>query len=176
MILPISKLPAKVLREPVENLKFPLKKDQVKLIKNMLDTCIFAKGVGLAAPQIGKNLNMALIYLEEAGIPPFMIINPKITKVSKSTDEVEEGCLSLPGVFGMVKRPTKITVEAYDLKGKKFTITDDTFLARVLQHEIDHLHNILIADKFENITNGEELLPSFGVKLKKMKLKKTGKK
>lgn len=163
MILPISKLPAKVLRNPVEDLKFPLAKDQARLIKNMLDTCISANGVGLAAPQISKSLNMALIYLEEAGVPPFVIINPKILKVSKDTDEVEEGCLSLPGVFGMIKRPKKITMEAYDISGEKFTITDDTFLARVLQHEIDHLNNILIADKFEKITTGESLLPNYGL-------------
>lgn len=164
MILPISKLPAKILRTPVEDIKFPLKKEQARLIKNMLDTCVSANGVGLAAPQISKGLNMALIYLEEAGIPPFMIINPKITKSSKETDLMEEGCLSLPGVFGNVRRSKKITMEAYDLSGKKFSLTDDTFLARVLQHEIDHLHNILIADKFENITTGEDLLPSYGVK------------
>ncbi len=165
MILPIAKLPAKVLRSPVSDLKFPITKDHARLVKNMLDTCISANGVGLAATQVSKSLNMALIYLEEAGVPPFVIINPKITKVSKATDEVEEGCLSLPGVFGMVKRPKKITVEAFNLNGEKFVITDDTFLARVLQHEIDHLHNILIADKFESITTGEDLLPNFGVKV-----------
>lgn len=170
MILPISKLPAKVLRTPVEDLKFPIKKDQARLVKNMLDTCISANGVGLAATQVSKSLNMALIYLEEAGVPPFVIINPKITKVSKETDEVEEGCLSLPGVFGMVKRPKKITMEAYNLEGEKFTITDDTFLARVLQHEIDHLHNVLIADKFEKVTSGDELLPNFGLDIAKMKI------
>lgn len=163
MILPISKLPARVLRSPVEDLKFPLSKDQARLIKNMLDTCISANGVGLAATQVSKSLNMALIYLEEAGVPPFVIINPKITKYGKETEEMEEGCLSLPGVFGMVKRPKKITVDAYNLEGEKFTITDDTFLARVLQHEIDHLNNILIADKFERVTTGEDLLPSYGV-------------
>lgn len=161
MILPIAKLPARVLRSPVEDLTFPLKKDTVRLIKNMLDTVISANGVGLACPQISKSLNMALIYLDEAGIPPFPIINPKILEASKETTEMEEGCLSIPGVFGMVKRPKKITMEAYDINGEKFTITDDTFLARVLQHEIDHLNNILIYDKLEKITAGAELLPNF---------------
>lgn len=161
MILPIAKLPARVLRSPVKDLKFPLKKDDVRLIKNMLDTVISANGVGLACTQISKSLNMALIYLDEAGLPAFPIINPKIIKSSKETEEMEEGCLSLPGVFGTVRRPKKITMDAYDINGDKFTITDDTFLARVLQHEIDHLNNILIADKFEKITAGEELLPNF---------------
>ena len=161
MVLSISKLPAKVLRTPVENLEFPLKKDNLKLIKNMLDTVISANGVGLACPQISKSLNMALIYLEEMGVPPFPIINPKIVHHSKETTLMDEGCLSIPGVFGVVKRPKKITMEAQDINGEKFTITDDTFLARVLQHEIDHLNNILIIDKFEKISAGEELLPQF---------------
>jgi peptide deformylase len=161
MILPIAKLPAKILRTPVKDLKFPLKKDDVRLIKNMLDTCISARGVGLAAPQVSKDLNMALIYLDEVDIPPFPIINPKITHYSKETTEMEEGCLSMPGVFGVVRRPKKITMEAYDIDGEKFTITDDTFLARVLQHEYDHLNNTLIFDKLESITKGEELIPNY---------------
>jgi peptide deformylase len=161
MILPISKLPARVLRTPVKDIKFPLKKDDVRLIKNMIDSVIAANGVGLACPQISKSLNMALIYLDEVGVPAFPIINPKIISVSKETEFMDEGCLSLPGVFGTVKRPKKITMEAYDVDGEKFVITDDTFLARVLQHEIDHLNNILIIDKFEQITAGEELLPNY---------------
>jgi peptide deformylase len=161
MVLPIAKLPAKILRTPVEDLTFPLKKEQVRLIKNMLDTVISARGVGLAAPQISHNLNMALIYIDDADIPPFPIINPKILHYSKETSEMEEGCLSMPGVFGMVRRPKKITMEACDINGEKFTITDDTFLARVLQHEIDHLNNTLIYDKLESITKGEELLPNY---------------
>ena len=164
MILPIAKLPAKILRTPVENLSFPLKKENVRLIKNMLDTVISAQGVGLACPQISKNLNMALIYLDEVEIPPFPIINPKITHYSKETTVMEEGCLSMPGVFGKVRRPKKITMEAYDIDGQKFTITDDTFLARVLQHEIDHLNNVLIFDKLETVTKGEDILPNYAAK------------
>ncbi len=161
MVLPISKLPAKVLRTPVHDLTFPLKKEDLRLIKNMLDTVISANGVGLACPQIGKSLNMALIFLDDMGVPAFPIINPKIVHHSKETMEMDEGCLSIPGVFGTVRRPKKITMEAYDIEGEKFTITDDTFLARVLQHEIDHLNNTLIWDKFEKITAGEELMPNF---------------
>ncbi len=165
MILPISKLPAKVLRTKVQDLNLPGDKDLLRLIKDMFATCKAADGVGLAAPQVGKNLNMAIIFLEEAGLPAFPIINPRITQSSKEQTEMEEGCLSIPGVFGKVKRPKKITMEAYNLAGEKFTITDDTFLARVLQHEIDHLNNILISDKFEELTGGKELLPQYGVKL-----------
>lgn len=164
MILPIAKLPSTILRTPTEDLTFPLKKDMLRLVRSMLDTVKHADGVGLAAPQVSQNLNMAIIFLEEAGLPPFPIINPKITYYSKDMIDMEEGCLSMPGVFGLVKRPKKITVEAYNLEGEKFVITDDTFLARVIQHEVDHLHCILIADKFKKITAGHELLKTYGIK------------
>lgn len=161
MVLPISKLPSKILRTPTKDITFPLTKPVKRLIDNMLPTVKKAQGVGLAATQVAKSLNVALIYLEEAGLPPFPIINPKITYRSKEMTEMEEGCLSMPGVFGMVKRPKKITLEAYDINGEKFTLTDDTFLARVIQHEVDHLNNILIIDKFEKITHGKELLDKY---------------
>jgi peptide deformylase len=161
MVLPITKLPAKVLRAPVKDVSFPLTKDNRRLVTNMLASVKKAQGIGLAAPQVGKSLNLALIYLEEAGLPAFPIFNPKIIKSSKELAPMEEGCLSLPGIFGIVQRPKKITIEAYDEEGKKFTLTDDGLLARVLQHEIDHLNNVLIIDKWEKITFGEELLPKY---------------
>lgn len=163
MILPIAKLPARVLRRPVAKLEFPLKKPQLRLIKDMVKTVRAANGVGLAATQVSKSLDLAIIYLVEAGLAGFPIINPVIIESSKEMEEMEEGCLSMPGVFGIVKRPKKITVKAFDLEGKEFTITDDMFLARVLQHEIDHLNNVLIVDKFGKITQGEELLPKYQI-------------
>ena len=164
MVLPLSKLPASILRTKTEHVQLPADKQTLRLIKNMIVTCKAANGVGLAAPQIGKNLNMAVIYLEEMGLPAFPIINPTITYRSKQHEEMEEGCLSLPGLFGTVSRPKKITVEAYNIEGEKFTITDDTFLARVLQHEIDHLNNVLIIDKFDAITAGQELVKKYSDK------------
>ena len=161
MILPIAKLPAQILRKPTKDITFPLSKDMKRLIRDMLDTVKKAEGIGLAAPQISRDLNMAIIYLEEAGVPPFALINPVIKRHSKEAVEIEEGCLSMPGVFGMVIRPLKITVEAQDLKGKKITLTDDGWLARVMQHEIDHLHGTLIIDKLEKVTRGKELLPKY---------------
>lgn len=164
MVLPLSKLPAKILRTKTEDIKLPADKNILRLIKNMITTCKASNGVGLAAPQIGKNLNLAIIYLEEMGLPAFPIINPKIISSSKQQEEMEEGCLSLPGLFGKINRPKKITIEAYNLEGEKFEITDDTFLARVLQHEIDHLNNILIIDKFKEITTGKELVKKYSDK------------
>ncbi len=161
MILPIVKLPAQVLRRPVEDVKFPLSKEVRRLIKDMLDTVIKADGIGLAAPQIGKNLNLALIFLEHAGVPVIPIINPKIVSSSKETVAIEEGCLSLPGLFGMVKRPKKVVVEYTDVTGKMAKLEDNAWIARVAQHEIDHLLGTLIIDKFSTITQGKELLERY---------------
>lgn len=161
MILSIAKLPARVLRRPVKPVTFPLKKSQLRLLKEMNRTVKAVNGVGLAAPQVSQSLDLAIIFLEEAGLAGFPIINPRIIESSGPVEEMEEGCLSMPGVFGMVARPKKVTVVAQDIEGNEFTITDDTFLARVLQHEIDHLNNILIADKFTKVTQGADLLPQY---------------
>ncbi len=161
MILPITKLPAEVLRRPTKDITFPAAKEIKRLLKDMLDTVKKADGIGLAAPQVGRDLNLALIYLEEAGVPPFFIVNPTITKFSKETAVIEEGCLSMPGVFGEVRRPKKITVEFYDLQGKLHTFEDDGWLSRVIQHEYDHLHKTLIIDKLGKITQGKELLKQY---------------
>lgn len=163
MFLPISHLPAKVLRNQVSDITFPIKKPIHRLIQDMLDTVKKADGIGLAAPQIGKSLNLAIIYLEDQGIPAFPLFNPKIKDYGKVQVEIEEGCLSMPGVFGMVKRPKKIKLEAQDYEGNIVTIEDDGWLARVMQHEFDHLQGILIADKFSKITKGKELLSKYGL-------------
>lgn len=161
MLLPIAKLPARVLRKPMEDLSFPLHKQVQRLLADMLQTVKKADGIGLAAPQVSKSLNLALIYLAEAGVKPFFLINPKVVKTSRETLEIEEGCLSLPGVFGLVRRPKKITVITRGLDGSEVSITDNGWAARVIQHEIDHLNNILIVDKFEKVTRGEELLSKY---------------
>lgn len=158
MVLPITKLPAAILRRPVVDVAFPLSKDVRRLLRDMVDTVIKADGIGLAAPQVGRNLNVALIFLEHAGVPMFPIINPKIVLRSTEIKVIEEGCLSLPGLFGKVARPKKITVEYYDVQGEKKTFTDDDWVARVAQHEIDHLLGTLIIDKFDEVTQGRELL------------------
>ena len=161
MILPITKLPAKVLRNENKKVHFPLSKEHRKLIKDMLTTVKVADGIGLAAPQVSKNLQLAIIYLEEAGVPAFPIFNPRIIKASKEQTEIEEGCLSIPGVFGLVKRPKEITIEAENSEGETITLTDDGWIARVIQHEMDHLNGTLIIDKWRKITRGQELLPQF---------------
>lgn len=122
------------------------------LIRDMVATMIAAQGIGLAAPQIGVGLQVAIIN-GQAG--PFAIINPRIQKRSRQTELAEEGCLSIPGVFGLVRRPTRVTVSYYDKHGQTQSQLATGLLARVFQHEIDHLNGILFIDKVERITHGQ---------------------
>lgn len=125
------------------------------LVSEMIETCRHANGIGLAAPQIGKSLRVCIINLEHLGLPPFALVNPRIVKKSWKKVEMEEGCLSIPGVFGTVKRPVKITVEAQNLKGDKNKFIADGMLSRVIQHEVDHLDGILFTSKIVKITSGK---------------------
>ena len=118
-----------------------------KLVEEMITTCRKANGIGLAAPQIGKSIRLCVINLEHLGLDPFALVNPKIKSRSWKKVEMEEGCLSIPGVFGIVKRPAKIKVEAQNLDGEKNNFEADGLLARVIQHEIDHLDGILFTSK-----------------------------
>lgn len=140
--------PNQILKKKNSDISFPLSKEIKGLIDMMIFACKKNKGVGLAAPQIGKKLNLAIINLSHYEIPAFPIINPKIiTNSGKSL--MEEGCLSIPEKFGLVNRPEKITVQFYNTDGKKMKLTIDGLPARVFQHEIDHLNGILIEDKWE---------------------------
>ena len=124
------------------------------LVSEMIETCRAVHGIGLAAPQIGKSIRLCIINLEHMGLPPFALVNPRIVKKSWKKIDMEEGCLSIPGVFGMVKRPVKITVEAQNLKGEKNSFVADSMLSRVIQHEIDHLDGILFISKMSKQTDG----------------------
>lgn len=156
MILPIVTFPNEVLRKQTEPVVFPLSKDIVKLTKDMIDTVRKSDGIGLAAPQVGKSVALVVINLEKNGIEPFAMYNPKIKKRSFKKVEIEEGCLSIPGVYGMVKRPRQVTIEAQNAMGEKVVITDDGWISRVAQHEIDHINGILIIDLIKKYSQGAE--------------------
>jgi peptide deformylase len=126
-----------------------------ELVSDMIEACRHANGIGLAAPQIGKSIRLCIINLEHMGLPPFALINPKIVKKSWKKIEMEEGCLSIPGVFGMVKRPVKVTVEALNLHGEKNKFEADGMLSRVIQHEVDHLDGVLFTSKMSKLTSGK---------------------
>ena len=119
-------------------------------------------GVALAAPQIGLSLCIFVVaplaYPEDAKLKPLVFINPKITKRSKKTAEMQEGCLSVRWLYGTTKRSISATVEAYDMDGKKFTYGASGLIAHIFQHEIDHLSGILFIDhgfNFEKYTEEE---------------------
>lgn len=120
-----------------------------KLIKNMTETLHEKDGVGLAAPQVGISKRVIIAYNEEDG-KIYELINPVIIR-SEGVISGKEGCLSVPGRIGTVRRFVKIVVEGQKAKGDKIKIEAKDMFARVLQHEIDHLNGILFIDKAENI-------------------------
>lgn len=122
-----------------------------QLIDDMVETMRDAPGVGLAAPQVNVPLRVFVAEFgdendEEAPLQLYAIVNPKITKSSKETEIGVEGCLSIPGLVGEVMRPTEVTVEGFDRNGEALTIDATGWLARIFQHEIDHLHGVLFTD------------------------------
>jgi peptide deformylase len=149
-ILPIIIAPNKILREKSKDINpEDLKKAEMKkLLLNMEKTMLEEDGLGLAAPQIGKNLNIFVV--NDKGKTLF-IINPKITKRSWAKVVDQEGCLSIPNTFGDVLRHKKINITYINEKGKKQKISASNLLARIMQHENDHLNGILFTDTAENI-------------------------
>lgn len=119
------------------------------LISDMKKVMVESRGVGLAANQVGRNLAIFVIdkkLAEENGVPD-AYINPEITEHSKGESEMEEGCLSLPNYWQRIKRSKKVKLKALDENGKKIKIKARGLLARVLQHECDHLQGVLIKDR-----------------------------
>ena len=114
-----------------------------RLILDMEKTMLEFDGVGLAAPQVGKNIRLIVINTKDG---PIAMVNPKITRKSWRKELGEEGCLSLPGVNRNVKRHKKIRAVYCDAKNKKRGIKAEGLLARVIQHEIDHLNGVLFID------------------------------
>jgi len=115
-----------------------------ELIDDMLDTMYNADGVGLAAPQVGILKRICVI---DVGDGPIVLINPEKIEESAEQIQADEGCLSIPGIYGEVKRPARVVVKALNRKGEPFTVEGTDMLARALCHEMDHLDGILFEDK-----------------------------
>lgn len=125
-----------------------------KLIKDMIETMYAKDGVGLAAPQIGKSLQMCIIAKAYNKLDPkhdLCLINPVFTKLSIHQAWDEEGCLSVPKIYGKIKRYTKIKVTALNIKGETIEFEAENFFARIIQHEIDHLNGHLFIEKAKNL-------------------------
>lgn len=149
-VLALTTLPDRILHKVSHDLPMEDLINYITLGQDMIDTMLARDGIGLAAAQIGKNLNLFTINKDVTkGSDHLVLCNPEITFHSKATNVMEEGCLSCPGIYGNVRRPEKIRVTAYTLEGKKVQFKTKGLLAKVFQHEIDHLHGILIVDKFQ---------------------------
>jgi peptide deformylase len=124
-----------------------IKPELGSLLKNMWATMNAARGVGLAAPQIGLSLRLAVIDVRPEGRPQrLVLINPELISTEGDVKE-EEGCLSIPGVYAKLKRFSKATVRALDENGEPWEMTGEGLLARAFQHEIDHLDGKLFVDR-----------------------------
>jgi peptide deformylase len=121
--------------------------DEVRrLVDDLFETMRAAKGVGLAANQVGVALRVAVVDVGEEVPPPLVLINPRIVRASDATETAEEGCLSIPDIFGDVERPLAVTVEALDRDGNPYRAEVSALKARAVQHEIDHLDGVLFLD------------------------------
>ncbi len=135
------------------------------LIDAMFDTMVEADGIGLAAPQIGVSKRFFVVDTRRPN-EKLAFINPEIIETSHEVGLYEEGCLSIPGVYYDIERPLSITVQAQDIHGKSFTLKATDVLARVIQHEYDHLNGTLFIDRMEEEAK-EKLLKAYKKKQKK---------
>lgn len=150
----------KVLREIATPVDFVKEKKTLPKMLNDMREAMFSQddGVALAAPQIGLSKRIfvvnPMVYREETkynGPQELTFINPKITKSSRDKKLMEEGCLSVRPLYGKVRRSSRVTLEAYDVEGRKFEITASGLLAQVFQHETDHLEGVLFVDKAKDL-------------------------
>jgi peptide deformylase len=146
----------KILREvskPVKQITAELRNFALDMIKTM-DA---ENGVGIAAPQVGRNIRMVICRLNPGEKNELVIpmVNPVLLSMSDKQEEGDEGCLSLPKVWGKVKRAKTVLLRFQNLKGKDQTLELEDFNARIIQHEIDHLDGVLFIDKATGVHEGE---------------------
>ena len=149
--LEIHYLGDRVLRQPAKRIS-KVDEDVRKLARQMLQSMYSSDGIGLAAPQVAVNKQLIVIDCEpdNPANPPLILINPKIKSYSAELCNAEEGCLSIPGVYMEVTRPKAIEVTFKDEHGKPRKLKADGLLARVIQHEMDHLNGVMFVDRVEN--------------------------
>ena len=161
--LEIAMLPDPVLRRKAKKITV-FDKDLQTLIDNMIETLRIAPGVGLAAPQVWVSSRLIVVeYGEEdeegnetSPKKLYVVINPEIVQVSEEKEMGIEGCLSIPGLVGDVERNTKITVKGLNRHNKPVKMTLEGWLARIFQHEIDHLDGIVFPDRASRVWKPKE--------------------
>ena len=117
-----------------------------ELIDDMFETMYHAPGIGLAATQVDRHIQLIVMDLSEEKDQPLVFINPKVTPLTEETQPYEEGCLSVPQIYDKVERPSRVKIEALNLDGEKIEIEADGLLAVCIQHEMDHLNGKLFVD------------------------------
>jgi peptide deformylase len=132
---PVLRKPTKAVTEVTDELR--------KLIADMFETMYAAEGIGLAAPQVGRSERLAVVDVEGK---KFTLINPEIVAKDGAPEKAEEGCLSIPDIYGDVERPPEVTIRALDENGKPYEASANELLGRCFQHEIDHLDGKLFID------------------------------
>lgn len=155
-VLPIRKVPDPVLRQKARRVR-EIDKALLKLAEDMFETLQLARGVGLAAPQVGISLRLCVIQLPETA-EKFVLINPQIVK-RKGMRTVDEGCLSIPGYKGELSRSESVIVKYWDAVGKSCRLKGEELLAQALEHEIDHLNGVLYLDRLETPDKLQRLEP-----------------
>ncbi len=148
-------VPDPILRQKSKRVRF-IDGSIKKLIDNMLETMHSASGVGLAAPQVGMPLRVIVIRIPEQ--EDIALINPAIVR-RRGERLVNEGCLSLPGYVGEIKRAESVTAKGHDRNGKEIRIKADGLLAQALEHEIDHLNGVLYIDQLEDMDKLRKIEP-----------------
>jgi peptide deformylase len=159
-ILEIITLPQAVLRKKARKVSV-FGPDLQALVDDMIETMRQAPGVGLAAPQVGESSRLIVVEYgddENEETPPklYIMFNPEISRASKETVLGTEGCLSVPGIQGEVERYEAITVKGLNRHGQPMTVKAEGWLARIFQHEIDHLDGVLFVDRAEKLWQAEE--------------------
>lgn len=162
-ILDIKKFKEPVLRKKCQEVE-RIDKNIKKLIIDMAQTMEKNRGLGLAALQIGVSQRIIVVQTDFKERRIFCLINPKILKISKEKEIGEEGCLSFPGVFLKIKRAKEIEIEGLDISGKNLKLRAKGILARVFQHEIDHLDGILFFDRLGLLKRIKFKLKYFSIK------------
>jgi peptide deformylase len=145
-VLPIVTHPDPVLHRKAKRVS-RVDESLNRLIDDMIETMYDASGCGLAAPQVGVSLKIAVIGMPDEEV--IVLVNPEVVKKSGERTVIE-GCLSVPGYRGEIKRAEQVTVKAFDRNGKAFRIKADELMAEALEHEIDHLNGVLYIDLLES--------------------------
>lgn len=168
--LAIARLGDRGLRQPAKRVS-KIDADLRTLVREMLQTMYSEDGIGLAAPQVAMNKQLLVVDTdpENAAAPPLILVNPKILRYSKELAKGQEGCLSIPGVYLDVIRPAAIEVSFKDETGKPRKLKVDDLVARVIQHEMDHLNGVMFVDRVDNAIALNQELAKNGFAIKDVK-------